>query len=73
MKRFVVAIVAASLVLTAAIDAADAKGRPADAGRARGIAEANERTSATNAGLKITFNDLIVTGKPIDVDTGENN
>ena len=71
MKRLVFAVVAAALVVTATMSSVGAKGGPAEGGRAHGIAIANERNGRPETAGKVTFSDLLISGKPID--TGGSN
>ena len=70
MKRIVVAVFAAVLVATATMGTTAAQEDRGDANRARGIAVAAQQSQKPESAGKVTFSDLLVSGKPID--TGGN-
>jgi hypothetical protein len=66
MPRVVTAALIAALVIAAAVGAGAAQDRPEGGlNRERGIAEASSHTGGPEASGKITFTDIIVSGRPL--------
>jgi hypothetical protein len=70
MKRIVLAALAVALVSGATMVTTAAQEERGDANRARGIEVAVQRSQKPESAGKVTFSDLIISGRPID--TGGN-